>query len=416
MSAVQDALPITDHRTPADQPALQAMLAEAHATDTPVYPIGGGTALGYGHAATTPGWGLTLTQLNRVIDYPSRDMTITVEAGMTLQALGETLAGDHQWLPIDAGQPAQATLGGLVATAWSGPRRYGCGTMRDYVIGIQAVDGRGVPFKAGGRVVKNVAGYDFCKLLTGSLGTLGVISQVTLKVRPRPERSAFVVVDVSDATLAERLLAAIVHSAVTPVAVELLAGPHWRNCELLGPTGTATYARLAVGLEGTADEVDWMVERLISEWRELGASAGRAVLGEAAALLWEQLRDFAEPADSPLVLKASVLPSRVTEWIAAAVAVDTEVSIQSHAGNGIVIARFARFDAGDISQALIGNLQPLARRQGGNTVVLHCGSAGLTRQAVWGSAGAEVAWMTRAKRQFDPKNLLNPGRFVYENC
>ena len=95
-------------------------------------------------------------------------------------------------------QPDAATLGGVVATDCSGPRRYGCGTMRDYVIGISAVDGRGVPFKGGGRVVKNVAGYDFCKLLTGSLGTLGVITQVTLKIKPLPESSALLVCDVRD--------------------------------------------------------------------------------------------------------------------------------------------------------------------------------------------------------------------------
>ncbi len=132
-------------------------------------------------------------------------------------------------------QPAAATLGGVVATAFSGPRRYGYGTMRDYVIGITAVDGRGTPFKAGGRVVKNVAGYDFCKLLTGSLGTLGVITQVTLKVRPLPERSRVSGVRTarSDA-VAERLLAALVDSATTPTAVELLLGPRWREHASLG--------------------------------------------------------------------------------------------------------------------------------------------------------------------------------------
>ena len=106
-----------------------------------------------------------------VVDYPARDMTITVEAGITMRELAAELAAQGQRLPIDA--PAgwtMATLGGVVATATSGPRRYGQGTIRDYVIGISAVDGRGVPFKAGGRVVKNVAGYDFCKLLTGSRG------------------------------------------------------------------------------------------------------------------------------------------------------------------------------------------------------------------------------------------------------
>ena len=111
--------------------------------------------------AKTPGLALSLARLNRVVDYPARDLTITVEAGITLAELDALLVTEGQWLPIEVPQPPRATLGGVVATAWSGPRRYGWGQVRDYVIGISAVDGRGLPFKGGGRVVKNVAGYDF---------------------------------------------------------------------------------------------------------------------------------------------------------------------------------------------------------------------------------------------------------------
>ena len=114
-----------------------------------------------------------------------------------------------------------------MATATSGPRRLGHGAIRDFVIGISAVDGRGVPFKAGGRVVKNVAGYDFCKLLTGSRGGLAVITQVTLKLRPVAEATAFVVCDVAEFLQAEPLLARLGNSRTAPVAVELLAGPAW---------------------------------------------------------------------------------------------------------------------------------------------------------------------------------------------
>src|SRR5690606_32325083 len=119
--------------------------------------------------------------LNRVIDYPARDMTITVEAGITWEQLEAELAKEGQWLPVDVARAEAATVGGAIACNTSGPRRFGYGTLRDYVIGIHAVDGQGMQFKGGGRVVKNVAGYDFCKLLTGSFGTLAVITQVTLK-------------------------------------------------------------------------------------------------------------------------------------------------------------------------------------------------------------------------------------------
>ncbi|HEY2147298.1 MAG TPA: FAD-binding oxidoreductase, partial [Pirellulales bacterium] len=149
---------MTETITPADQAELAAAVRAAFEAGTPVYPVGGGTSLNYGLPRARPGIELSLAKLNRVIDYPARDMTITVEAGITIAALAATLAAERQRLPIDAPNADRATLGGVIATNWSGPLRYGHGTIRDYVIGISAVDGRGVPFKGGGRVVKNVAG------------------------------------------------------------------------------------------------------------------------------------------------------------------------------------------------------------------------------------------------------------------
>ena len=159
--------------------------------------------LDYGLLPKAPGVGLSVAGLARVIDYPARDMTVTVEAGIRVAELQKL------WRPgaAIADRRAAGRTGHArrraIATNTSGPRRFGNGTLRDYVIGISAVDGHGTAFKAGGRVVKNVAGYDFCKLLTGSLGTLAVITQVTLKVKPLPERSALVVAPVRDLAHAE---------------------------------------------------------------------------------------------------------------------------------------------------------------------------------------------------------------------
>jgi glycolate oxidase FAD binding subunit len=119
-------------------------------------------------------------------------MTVTVQAGITLDRLQELLRAEGQRLPVDVSHAECATLGGALAVNVSGPRRLGFGTLRDYVIGISVVNDEGVEVKAGGRVVKNVAGYDLCKLYIGSLGTLGLISQVTLKLRPLPEEQALV--------------------------------------------------------------------------------------------------------------------------------------------------------------------------------------------------------------------------------
>jgi glycolate oxidase FAD binding subunit len=415
MTAVADSLPLVETQSPADQGSLAALMVDAFEREVAVYPIGGGTSLDYGLPPTRQGMGLSLAGLNRVVDYPARDMTVTVEAGITMGQLGETLAAGGQWLPIDVPQRAAATLGGVMATATSGARRYGYGTMRDYVIGVSAVDGRGQPFKSGGRVVKNVAGYDFCKLLTGSLGTLGVITQITLKVKPLPESSAFLVCDLDDLDVAERLLSALVHSATTPVAVELLTGPAWRENPALGPAGTGALARLAVGLEGTSVEVEWMLAELASEWRAMGVASARAIAGREAELLWSELAAFPASPDAPLVIKATTLASETTAMMRLVGQIDPEASIQAHAGNGVAIARFANFESGDISRTLIGRLQPAAGHWGGGATVLSSTAGGLTRQAIWGGASDATAWMRKVKQQFDPKNLLNPGRFVYDN-
>jgi len=414
MAVASEPLPMTETQTPADAAELAHVVRSAFESGTAIYPFGGGTSLDFGLPASQSGIGLATTGLNHVVDYPARDMTITVESGISIEQLSRTLAGERQELPIDLPHPQTATLGGAVATAWSGPRRYGHGTLRDYVIGISAVDGRGTSFKAGGRVVKNVAGYDFCKLLTGSLGTLGVITQLTLKVKPLAERAVWVVADLTSLDATEALLAALVHSATTPAAVEVLVGPYWHDHPALGLQTAGSIGRLAVRLEGTASEVEWMTGKLASEWRGQGVPVSRKLDEACSAELSIALRDFAAQGDSPLMLKASVLPSRTTAFIDLVRQIDPQASIQAHAGNGILLVRFARFEAGDVSRTLIGQLQPSARLAGGSAVVLSSSLSGLTRQAVWGGATEATPWMGQVKRKFDPKHILNPGRFVYD--
>jgi len=407
-------LPIKDAVAPQSQDELAAAVRSAYETSTPLYPIGGGTSLDFGLSAKAPGRGLSLARLNRVIDYPARDMTVTVEAGVTMESLADALAKERQRLPIDVPQADRATIGGVIATNWNGPRRYGEGSLRDFVIGISAVDGRGQPFKGGGRVVKNVAGYDFCKLLTGSLGTLGVITQVTLRLKPIPQQSALVACSLRDAAAAERLLAALVTSKATPAAIELLAGPAWQSDPAFAPFDHGSQSRLflVVGLEGTAVEVEYMTAQLAAEWRELGACEP-LVVGEAAAL-WQRLIEFPAEGESPLVLKANVVPSGTTAIIEAARRIDPACSIQAHAGNGVVLIKMSKFPAEGLSRALVGNLQPAAAAHHGQVIVLSNPSgAEMTHQSVWGATDSPLDPMTEVKRNFDPRDILNRGRFLY---
>ena len=409
-----DLLPIKETLIPSHQPELAAMVRNAFESNTPLYPTGGRTSLDFGLPAKEAGKGLSLSQLNRVIDYPARDMTVTVEAGVTMKTLADLLAKERQRLPIDVPHSERATIGGVIATNWNGPRRFGVGTVRDYVIGIHAVDGRGLPFKGGGRVVKNVAGYDFCKLLTGSLGTLGVITQVTLRLRPIPEQSVLIACAAPDSRAAEKLLSALVTSQTTPTAIELLAGPVWHADPALQSLGQGSPGQLylAVGLEGTGAEVEFMVRQLSHEWHELGV-AQPLIVGESAEF-WQRLIEFPAAGESPLVLKASVTPSGTTAFIDAACRLDPNCSIQAHAGNGSVIIKLTEFPTQGLSRALVGGLQPAAAAQQGHVVVLSNPSRSeMTHQSAWGATDAPLELMTEVKRRFDPKDILNRGRFVY---
>lgn len=405
-------LPLTATIEPASQEELVAAVANAYASGTAIYPIGGATCLDFGLPGKTKGLGLHLGQLSRVVDYPARDMTITVEAGITLAALAEQLAREGQRLPIDAAEADRATLGGLIANNFSGPRRLGHGTVRDYVIGIRAVDGRGTQFNGGGRVVKNVAGYDFCKLLTGSLGTLAIISQVTLKVRPLAPATAVVACDAGDWLRAESLLAGLVTSRTTPVAAELLAGPAWNNLPGLNVKPTAA-ARLVVGLEGTAAEVEWQIDQLTREWREQRVSEADVLRQASAAPIWDALIEFSGDGAAPLVMKASVPPSAVVRLMQVFLEADPGCSLQAHAASGAIVARFAQFSPGDAGSTIVQKLQPAAAAASGGVVVWSCRAGELTRHATFGAPPAAATVMRSVKEQFDPRGLLNPGRFWF---
>jgi glycolate oxidase FAD binding subunit len=419
MSADSVAHAVQDRVEALDQQTVASILADAATCGRAVFPLGGQTSLDFGLPASRPGIALDLTGLHRVVDYVPRDMTITVETGIRMADLAKTLASEGQQLPIDAPLAAAATVGGAVATNVSGPRRYGFGTLRDYVIGITAVDGRGVTFHGGGRVVKNVAGYDFCKLLIGSMGALAVITQVTLKVKPISRARRWLVCRLTGWDDAERWLGALVGTATSPTAIELLAGPAWRDCEAI-PSLADGALTLAVLFEGTPAEANWQIDTLHKEWAALGITPRNmaAVNGPAADKLLHVLSEFPQVgvgvhAASPLVVKAAVPASHVVQMARRICDVDPQAIVQCHAGSGIAMARFASFEATQLTRDFVGKLQPFAASAGGSLTVLSSTLEGLTPQIVWGPRQAAFGLMESVKRQFDPHNILNPGRFIF---
>jgi glycolate oxidase FAD binding subunit len=251
---------------------------------------------------------IDLKALNRVVAHCPEDLTVTVEAGATLHTLQQHLARAGQWLPIDPPHADQLSIGALLAANASGSRRYGYGTAREHLIGLAVVLADGRLVRSGGRVVKNVAGYDLLKLFVGSRGTLGVIVEATFKLSPLPETEQLV--QASPASLAEAgaLLDQVARCPATPVLIDLhnLASDH-PDCPL----------RLVLGFAGCREAVQHHVEHT----RQLGFDQPAGL--QAQARFWS---------DTSPARRRSVLPSKTMETIAEL----GDTPFLAHAGNGVI--------------------------------------------------------------------------------
>jgi glycolate oxidase FAD binding subunit len=207
--------------TPSSAEELAARLDEAARNGDAVAAVGGGTQLDLGMPPTRLDVVIETTGLNRVVEYEPADLTVTVQAGMRFAELQRVLAEQGQFLALDPPLEDGATIGGLIATNASGALRFAFGTARDLVIGTRVANPDGTVTHAGGRVVKNVAGYDLNKLYIGSLGTLAIIVELSFKLAPIPPAAAAVAGELSDAAAARSLIGAVVRSPLSPLAIEL---------------------------------------------------------------------------------------------------------------------------------------------------------------------------------------------------
>lgn len=366
-------------RRPTTIAELCRLVSEARASSQSVYPMGGRTMLDVGFPPTKPGFAVDTTLLAEVVDYPARDMTITVQAGITIAKLQETLAKENQWLPVDVPLPSHATLGGAIATNCSGPHRFGYGTLRDYVIGIHFVTDDGVEVKGGGRVVKNVAGYDFMKLQTGALGTLGILSQVTLKVKPRSETAVAIVFGCPSSDLSA-VLDLLHKSNSRPVAVELLNQHAWRATGQR-PQNIVGDWILVVGFEEKAVTVEWQRSTLL---KEIPAKDATERSGQETSSLWQSLTDLQIHPESKIISKATVKPSRVAEMLLSA---NREgVALHAQPLNGIL------WQHSTVTPATEWSI-----RRGGTSPAKN---------------SPERELMKHIKKTLDPNDVFNPGRLL----
>lgn len=399
-----NALNLPAHLTPAAVvcPATEAELAAAMACADNhrwrTLPSGSGSKLTWGGLGNGVDLVISTARLNRVIDHAVGDMTLTAQAGVKLADLVPLLAQHNQFLAIDPAYPDRATLGGIVATADTGALRQRYGGLRDMLIGISFVRYDGQMAKAGGRVVKNVAGYDLMKLVTGSYGTLGIISQLTFRLYPRQDVSKTMVIT-GTADRIDSLVSALRLSPLTPVAIDVLSPA------LAARLGYSDFALLA-RFQSIAPGVD---EQINSLKAMVGPDLSSHVLdGVEDEQVWAAVGEALFPPDpepgDAVVAKVGVLPTQAVHWLEA---LPPGSLARLHGGSGIGTVRLAA-----ATTDVVKEIRARAEASKGYLTLLEAPLSLKKSMDVWGYSGSALGMMTAIKAQFDPHGVLSPGRFV----
>ncbi len=378
----------------------------------PFSPVGGRTSLSSGGQVPPETVILATSELHQIVDYPALDMTITVEAGIRVEELQEELAKQQQRLPIDIPQVNRATLGGAIASNACGPSRFGYGTFRDYVIGISAVDARGRLFSAGGKVVKNVAGYDLCKLLTGSMGTLATITEVTLKLRPLFEKRLLVVAAFDPDNFTESVLDDLSRSKTTPVMMDALNPKASRQLSGEGSRHFPDQKTLLwIGFEGSESETGWQATTIIEELNRHQPDEIITLQNDEHKQVYEALVEFQTASDDPVTFRASLPKSQCAEFLR--LATSHEVAGQAHVGNGVVYGHLPdRCTSATLANEIISPLRTFTEQAGGALSILHCDSDWKSEIDLYGKPSDAWKLMTGIKKVLDPAGILSPNRMI----
>jgi glycolate oxidase FAD binding subunit len=361
--------------------------------DLAVVPRGRGTKLTWGLPPERADVILDLSGMDQVLDHAAGDLIVEVQAGARLADLQQVVAGEGQRLAVDE-TVAGASVGGTVAAGASGPSRLAYGTMRDLLIGVTVVRADGVVAKAGGRVVKNVAGYDLGKLVHGSFGTLAVITDAVFRLHPLPAARRYVTVPVDNPDHAHRVVHALVHSQTVPGAVELDLPEHAR--------GSVTAL-----LEGTPDGVLSRTDTVLGLLGHSADTAEEAPTGWGA-YPWDT---SARGDDRGTALKLTFALTGLGSVLEAVRSCGAPVHVRGSGGAGVVYAVVPAGTEPATVKETVERLRSTCLAHGGSTVVLDAPVAVKHALDPWGPVpGLEL--MRRVKDQFDPDRRLSPGRFV----
>jgi FAD/FMN-containing dehydrogenase len=396
---------------PATAGEAREVMELAAREDLAVIPAGSSSWLDVGNPLSRADLILTTRRMTKIIRHEPADLVATAEAGTTLLEFQKQLASAGQWLPVDPPDDGRATLGGVVASGQGGAQSFGYGLPRAFVIGMRVVLADGRSIKAGGNVVKNVAGYDLCKLFTGSYGTLGLITELTFKLRPLPLETRTIIATGSLSSL----LApgrAVISGSLFPVAVELLS-PRLAHCLKVG--GRQSDYALLVRFVGSSRSVVSQTAQALKLVRSDRNTQARTL--DEDEPLWSNLATLTSGVAGNLSWRVSLRAVDLLSFVNEAAALEKDEAshlwLMWHAGMGDgrlrAIAQPAVYHR-EAVRALV-RLRENAETLGGHLVVENAPLEIKNEFDAWGGFGSARELMKRVKQQLDPQDLLSPGRF-----
>jgi glycolate oxidase FAD binding subunit len=377
---------------PEDEQQLAAVLSFANEAALAVIPRGGGTKLGWGNSPRSADVILSTARLNRILEHAWADLTVTVEAGCTLQSLQEALARHGQRLALDCLWPERATIGGVLSANDSGALRLRFGALRDLIIGITLALPDGTLASSGGKVVKNVAGYDLPKLATGALGTLGVITRAVFRLHPSPHSAKTLSFSAETFAAMQDHILAIQNSKLAHTALQI------RGSSAEQPCTDTLFEATEAGLN--AQEL------------QLRNILGSPAVAQSSGIFWTARQALWNSSENAVIAKVTFLPAEIANIFKALESAANRYSLRWQIVAQAIGIAALRLE-GQPAQILAAVQQLRAEREtkGGSLVVLRRPSQ-LESFDAWGNPGDALPLMRAVKRQLDPKSTLNPGRFV----
>ena len=403
--------------SPGTQQEVERVVAACGAAGAAMLPWGGGTSMGLGNPPTRLDVVVRLDRLTRVVEFDDLNLNVSVEAGVKLEGLQELLKGKREFLPIDPPQADSVTVGGLVQSNASGPGRHLYGSARDWVLGLRVVLPTAERIRCGGKVIKNVSGYDMNKLFIGGFGTMGIVTEATFKLLPVPATRATVVGVFREVPQVASVVARTLESFLVPEALEALDAGALESAGAGFAPGSG-YG-LAVSLAGSRETVDRQVRDFTKLFAEGQAISTRTLDAAAAEPAWRAIRDVHAPLKGRgVVVKIAVPIGKTLDLFAAAEGLVAQRggrgAVTAHAGSGIVRAGFEIEDGAplppcrDALQALRAEAEAAE-----GSLVLEAAPLPLKRAFdAWGRTRDGMSVTRRLKAELDPGAVMNPGRFV----